>query len=77
MVRDLEVSVPPIFVIFRPASFQIGPRKQIYMFFYNYAPELVGTRLGLGLGGDGLGLEWGWERGYIITSRSKQIAALK
>ena len=36
VVRDLQVSVPLIFVIFQHPSFQNGPRKHIYIYIYTY-----------------------------------------
>ena len=59
-MKDLEVLVPPKFMIFRRASFWTGTRKHIYTFFYNSGTELtVGTGLGLGWGWVGVGVGFG------------------
>ena len=48
-MRDLEVLVPPEFMIFRRASFQTGTRMHIYQFFFEFGYRTgVGTGLGLG-----------------------------
>ena len=56
-MRDLEVLVPPKFMIFRRASFQTGTRMHTYLFFLQFWYRTgVGTGLGLGWGSVWVGL---------------------